>query len=1071
MPAVVHMGGICMSNFEELLKKARSGDAAAQNELGDCYKYGDGVGQDVTEAKNWYEKAAEQGVVEAQRNLGFYYIFGYEEGKEEKGLEYFLKAASQGDAEAQHTIGKFFKEGTIVSQNDKSAFYWYSKAADQGYANAQYELGESYYFGSGVEQNYEEAIKWFLKAAEQDQVDAQLALGYCYYLGNGVAEDYEEAAEWFHKAAEQGLAEARYLYGDCFFEGEGVEQDYSEAVYWYREAAEQGYPQAQNDLGGCYLNGTGVEEDHAEAIVWFRKAAEQGVAESQCLLGAALEAGAIVEQNLEEAVGWYGKSAEQGNKYAEFKLGNCYLNGIGLEKDEAKALELFSQAAEQGHEEAQEILIDCYANGIGTRQDGKKAGKLIRKFAEQGNAECRKRFAMMVFLGVDDYSMVMKMLKDDETATDQINKRLYKIGFRNAYDRSDINLALDWMKAAANEGDPTALEIVCFFYTFDPEFIEDTTDAMDWYKKAAEAGNCDMEVLIANCYSLGVGVEKDEAEALRWYQKATDHGDPVALVAVANCFLEGKGVEKDEKKGVEIILKAAKEGSCMAMLLAGCMYLDGQYLEKDLNFSFEFLKGSLNDVDQDFVFALSSCSMAFISFFGIQHESFRQEAEGTLLDAGKSYPSAELFLHILKNDWSDRDWMLKLIELCEKHKRDSGGWAYYLLSLLYSSASDGLAKDLVSQNNAKAYYFLRMAVEYSCDFLGLFSTMADGSILREDLELSADYDMIDAKLDFDKGVDFNKLGKAVETVLSASFTKMSNPQNMVNKIVATKSMVDFAFSSAMTWDIERMPNFSVKVRNEIRKSGGIYDYNDYKKDSDFEKKKDKEVNMVKRHVRNLGKDINMIPNDELKAIIDEVCRECGDGTKERVFNKLRYGEQSFGDMKDGGGDFFDQQKDRERKPPEQQFLQKEELDRKELLSKVRQAVMLLDQDDYVRKWVKNKPAAGTCILARALNQGKGFAFDKNDIIRILGETESFSYDISAISEALFDETVTDKEICALIGIDHPSYSRTKEKTLIPLIRNYFKMVFPEIRENGDEVEIVSGGSSDNYGKATSCENN
>jgi hypothetical protein len=45
----------------EVLKKANSGDASAQFELGKIYEAGGGVRQNLEQAAIWYRKAAEQG--------------------------------------------------------------------------------------------------------------------------------------------------------------------------------------------------------------------------------------------------------------------------------------------------------------------------------------------------------------------------------------------------------------------------------------------------------------------------------------------------------------------------------------------------------------------------------------------------------------------------------------------------------------------------------------------------------------------------------------------------------------------------------------------------------------------------------------------------------------------------------------------------------------------------------------------------------------------------------------------------------------------------------------------------
>ena len=56
-------------NIDELYKKAQSGDAQAQYDLGICYESGDGVSVDYTRAAALFVKAAEQGLADARFHL------------------------------------------------------------------------------------------------------------------------------------------------------------------------------------------------------------------------------------------------------------------------------------------------------------------------------------------------------------------------------------------------------------------------------------------------------------------------------------------------------------------------------------------------------------------------------------------------------------------------------------------------------------------------------------------------------------------------------------------------------------------------------------------------------------------------------------------------------------------------------------------------------------------------------------------------------------------------------------------------------------------------------------------
>ena len=60
--------------------------------------------QGFREACKWFKKAAEQGDVDAQNNLGEMYYFGYGIDQDtQKAITWYRKAADQGSAEAQRT--------------------------------------------------------------------------------------------------------------------------------------------------------------------------------------------------------------------------------------------------------------------------------------------------------------------------------------------------------------------------------------------------------------------------------------------------------------------------------------------------------------------------------------------------------------------------------------------------------------------------------------------------------------------------------------------------------------------------------------------------------------------------------------------------------------------------------------------------------------------------------------------------------------------------------------------------------------------------------------------------------
>lgn len=231
------------TNIVTLMLKAKSGEAEAQNALGEAYYDGKGVTENLTEAVKWFTKAAEQENAKAEYNLGNCYYYG-------NGVQY---------------------------RDRGEAVKWYTKAAEQGNADAQNDLGYCYEFGEGVDKNLKEAVKWYTKAAEQGLPLAQCNLGACYENGDWVEKNLEEAVKWYTKAANQGYAKAQYYLGKAYDNGEGVAKNDSEAMKWYLKAVKNNYPQAAYYYGGMLLEGNkqkGITKNIPEGVKYLRKAAD-----------------------------------------------------------------------------------------------------------------------------------------------------------------------------------------------------------------------------------------------------------------------------------------------------------------------------------------------------------------------------------------------------------------------------------------------------------------------------------------------------------------------------------------------------------------------------------------------------------------------------------------------------------------------------------------------------------------------------------------------------------------------------------------------------------------------------
>jgi TPR repeat protein len=80
-------------------------------------------------------------------------------------VKWYRKAADQGLVEAQYNLGVLCAEGTRLPKDNAEAFRWLKQAADRGYARAQNNLGVKFLLGDGVPRDYVQAYFWLNLAA------------------------------------------------------------------------------------------------------------------------------------------------------------------------------------------------------------------------------------------------------------------------------------------------------------------------------------------------------------------------------------------------------------------------------------------------------------------------------------------------------------------------------------------------------------------------------------------------------------------------------------------------------------------------------------------------------------------------------------------------------------------------------------------------------------------------------------------------------------------------------------------------------------------------------------------
>ena len=223
------------------------------------------------EISTTYEVMRTDRIVKIQRDIGYRF---FKKGEFDKAVEWWTKAAEQGDLTSQLELGRRYSTGKGVPRDYSKAAEWWTKATERGdlYSRAtQRNIG--YRFLEWGECS--KAVEWWTKAAEQGDMYSQFELGLCYSTGQGVPVDFVKATEWLTKAAEQGEVSSQAELGVCYAIGQGVPRDYVKATEWLTNAAEQGDMDSQSRLAECYRNGWGVTKNLDKAEEWEMLANEQ----------------------------------------------------------------------------------------------------------------------------------------------------------------------------------------------------------------------------------------------------------------------------------------------------------------------------------------------------------------------------------------------------------------------------------------------------------------------------------------------------------------------------------------------------------------------------------------------------------------------------------------------------------------------------------------------------------------------------------------------------------------------------------------------------------------------------
>ncbi len=341
---------------DPLIQQAKSGNTAAQLQLGKEYFTGRMRPQNRALALYYFKLAAGNGSPEAMFNLGMCYEYGVNSDID------LLSAYKYYDKAGDFTPA-LFKKAVLLEKGippfKKQRTYRRGIQADPGQAKK--------IINSLILKNYPPAM------THQAQK----------YLRNpqSGSTEFKEAFSLLNRAVKQNDLNAFRLLADCYEWGLGCEKDERKAFELLLYAANAGDGKSAAKLGAYYEHGIGTAPDLKKSVEFYRKGAELGEPLAMVQMAKHYSSGFIIETDLAKALELCQQALAMNERSAFTLLGLFYTQGAGVTKDDQKAFTLFLKSAAMNDPEAQYYLALAFKNGKGTPKDESGAIYWMKKSA------------------------------------------------------------------------------------------------------------------------------------------------------------------------------------------------------------------------------------------------------------------------------------------------------------------------------------------------------------------------------------------------------------------------------------------------------------------------------------------------------------------------------------------------------------------------------------------------------------------------------------------------------------------------------------------------------------------
>uniref|UniRef100_A0AAQ5YIW7 SEL1L adaptor subunit of ERAD E3 ubiquitin ligase n=1 Tax=Amphiprion ocellaris TaxID=80972 RepID=A0AAQ5YIW7_AMPOC len=231
-------------------------------------------------------------------------------GNYELALKYFQKAAEQGWVDGQLQLGTMYYNGIGVKRDYKQALKFFNLASQSGHILAFYNLAQMHATGTGVMRSCHTAVELFKNVCERGRWSERLMTAYSSFKEgemDAALIQYLLLAEQGYEVAQSNVAFVLDQSAKIFSENE----TYPRALLHWTRAAAQGYTVARIKLGDYHFYGYGTDVDYETAVIHYRLASEQQhSAQAMFNLGYMHEKGLGIKQDIHLAKRFYDMAAE-----------------------------------------------------------------------------------------------------------------------------------------------------------------------------------------------------------------------------------------------------------------------------------------------------------------------------------------------------------------------------------------------------------------------------------------------------------------------------------------------------------------------------------------------------------------------------------------------------------------------------------------------------------------------------------------------------------------------------------------------------------------------------------------